>query len=822
MKINEVRNNLFRLSDLKGLLNENIPAENINWGNFFNDPNNQKYLGDNYAYTSQSQFWPDKELRTAIANYPGSQYRDLADDEKITTFNKDMKKNIFNAFAKNRAKFVQQKAAQSQGEQEPEDTFGQLSNGTAGESPVKQLYDFFMQGGGQSIVYSDEMETNEQLLGNYISSIIKVTDEAYRHFAEAGMPINRFDGGNMKIGYEKEPFLLFLLFYYFKYCEKRGGTWNDRVNSSDVYFSNMTPGTVSEYAKYILNVIGRTELRGNFEPRRTVFDVVFKCGRSNLDTIADKLTTNGFDGDLYAPARSMAYVKKYREVLSLIVPQQEIDSLAATFNYPSAILFDPMAKIDETRVMAGLQKLIGGHGPGGSDYEGVLNRLAKPALIQNEEKATPAERIFIIVKSVRNSMNIDYGKEYGVSGRNVFGSKNEDVGKKAGLILGKAIDGIEKLEEDARRRGYGGERIPQPIGGLKEMYLAKIKERPDQDLRMWRLLDRDMGSNTQDKIFIYLLSVSDPNVVWRQEYNRYEKQESEAGEGGLGGKSIDIIGTQEKEGGQKKTLCFEYQGEQHYHPVNIKPADYQYTLFTAMRDEILEGCGFSPYEQDGRKYYFGRENIDINEAKTVVLNTFKKYSVLLDGYLARNEREGGKIMKKNFMVTEGSSPKPVNFEALSTFTIKDAAEYFRSVAEKTPNDVGVFENPPLKGMIPYLCSPCRFIDEIETAMDLERDRVKHSIIAGRREKSNWDIAYITPKIRNTSSSLFTATDFDYTKAMSNGTSPVFQWTDNGKKEILDYLVKVGFRTSEELPQMQEGKRSLFQDIIREILDRETT
>ena len=820
MKINEVKNNLFRLSDLKGLLNENIPAENINWGNFFNDPNNQKYLGNNYAYTSQSQFWPDKELRTAIANYPGSRYRDLADDEKITMFNKDTRDNIFNAFAKNRAKFLQQKEAQPQTQQEPEDALGQLTNGTAEESPIKQLYDFFMQGGGQSIIYSEEMETNEQLLGNYINSIIRVTDEAYKHFTQAGTPINRFDGGNMKIGYEKEPFLLFLLFYYFKYCEKRGGTWNDRVNSSDVYFSNMTPGTVSEYAKYILNVIGRTSLRGNFEPRKTVFDIVFKCGRGNLETIADKLVTAGYDGDMYAPARSMAYVKKYREVLKLMVPQPEIDSLAATFNYPSATLFDPMASIDETRVTAGLQKIIGGHGPGNSDYESILNRIIKPVLIQSEEKATPAERIFIIAKSVRNSMNIDYGKEYGASGRNVFGNKNENLYEKANLILGKAIDGIQKLEEDAVRRGYGGERMPQPINGLKEMYLSKIKDA--QDLLMWRLLDRDMGSSTQDKIFIYLLSVSDPNVIWRQEYNRFEKQESEAGEGGLGGKSIDIIGTLEKEGSHSRTLCFEYQGEQHYHPVNVKPADYQYTLFSAMRDEILEGCGFSPYEKEGRKYYFGRENIDSIEAKTVIINTFKKYSVMLDSYLARNEREGGKILKKSFMVTEGSSPKSVNLEALSTFTIKEAAEYFREVAERGPNDAGVFENPPLKGMIPYLCSPCRFIDEVETAMDLERDRVKNAIISARREKSGWEIAYITPKVRNTSSSLFTATDFDYTKIMSNDMSPVFQWSDNGKKEILEYLEKVGFRTPEEVPQMQEGKRSLFQDIIKEIIDKRTT
>ena len=815
MKINEVRNSLFNLSDLKGLINENIPAENINWVNFFNDPNNQKYLGDNYAYTSQNQFWPDRELRGAIANYPGSQYKDLNNDGIETTLNKDTKKNIFNAFAKNRAKYLQQ-VSQTNVTQTPEDTLTQLSNGTAGDSPVRMLYEFFMQEGGQSIVYTTDLETNDYLLGEYINGIIRITDAANEHFTGIGSPIRRFDGGNLKIGYEKEPFLLFLLFYFFKYCEKRGGAWNGRVNATDTYFSNMTPGTVSEYAKYILNIIGRTTLRGNFEPKKNVFDITFKCGKNVLDTLSDKFMMAGFDKDVYAPARSMAYVKKYREVLKLAVGQQEIDELSANFNYPAATIFDPMGTIQETNIMAGLQRMVGNRGQNGADYESVLNRLAKPCLIQEEDKATPAERIFMIAKSLRGSMSIDYGKTFGVSGQNVFGRRNENISEKVNLLLGSAVEGLHKLEEDARRRGYEGERIPQAINGLRELYQAKTKEY--QDLRMWRLLDKDTGSNTQDKIFIYLLSISDPDVVWRQEYNRYEKQESEAGEGGLGAKSIDIIGTLNRENGMNKTLCFEYQGEQHYHPVNVRPADYQYSLYTAMRNEILDNCGFSQDEKDGRKYYYGLESVDDSAVKTVIINTFRKYSVMLDAYLAKNSRESGKVVRKNFMVNEGAPVKSVNFEALSTLTLREAAEYFRNISQKTPDDASVFENPPLKGMVPYLCSPCRFMDEIETALDLERDRVKNAIISSRREKSGWEIAYITPKIKDSSSSRFTSSDFEYTKRMSNGTAPVFQWSDDGKREILDYLVKTGFRTTNEPPQMLE-KRSLFQEIINEAVDR---
>ena len=170
---------------------------------------------------------------------------------------------------------------------------------------------------------------------------------------------------------------------------------------------------------------------------------------------------------------------------------------------------------------------------------------------------------------------------------------------------------------------------------------------------------------------------------------------------------------------------------------------------------------------------------------------------------------GGDVISKNFkLVSEGTSVRSgLNKDALKTFTIKEALNYFNTVVERGSEDSDMFNNPPLNGMVPYLCSPCRFADEILTAVDLGRDLVKHQVISSRRN-SGWEMAYVTPAISKT----FTEDDFNYTvsELAQNNERSVFQWNNDGKKEIADYLVSMGFRGS------ANNEETLFEQVVREL------
>lgn len=817
MKINEIRNKMFSLSDLKGLISENVTTENINWINFFKSPENQKFLGDEYGMYGAKEFWGDRELRTAIARFPGSQYQQIEDDGQIPLLGVDTKKNIIKAFRKARLNYLELMQQNDQ-EPNPENAMSLLSKEDGEETPTKLLYNFFMQNGGASLSYSDDMNVNEALTRQYVDTCRQLADSANEYFTQNGNPIRKFDDMGLKIGSVTDPFLLFLFFYYFQYYERRGGNWTvvGKRNKLDDFIGNMEPGTVSEYVKFVFNEIGRVRFKRNYALLPNVFDTVLQYGKASTmgGKIYTALVNGGFTGDELSYARSMAYLQKYQEIMSIPVPAEDISFMSSVFNYEPDKLFDPLSKIGNGQIMAGLQKSCSN---GSSDS---LNKFIKPILTDKEEFESPAEQIFAMVRSFKNVLGLDFGKILGASGRNVLGSDGNLSPEKMELLLGPATIGIAKLEEDAASRGYSGAKVPQAINGLKELYMGEIKK--TEDLRMWQILRRETDTKTQDEIFNFLLAISDQDTVWKQEYNRFEKQAVEREEGGLGLKSIDIMGKKQNGAGNEKVLCFEYQGEQHYHPVNVRPSDYQYTLFTAMREDILTKCGFSADETEGRKYYHGFESIDELFVKTVIIDTFKEYAKALQAALSERGNLGDKVIGRNFsLVSEGSSVKSVNVKALSTFTIKEALDYFIEVASKNPHNATIFENPPLKGVVPYLCSPCRFFDEIQTALDIERDRVKREVIAKRQENAGWSMAYVTPKVADTNSSPFTSDDYQYTLRLAGGKAEVFQWSQEGKAEMAQYLERMGFKTPEangNNVELQESVNSLFQQIIREVIN----
>lgn len=854
MKISEIRNKMFNLSDLKGLISENINIENLHWDKIF-----QKYpqfLEPEYDFKTADEMFQNPEILAAMAEDDPVK----CSPEIVATFNGKKKGNYFGSsggggYKQKRQAYLQSlQKAPEQPTRQPVDMMSALAknepvpvgdenekkSARLGRENTKLLYDFFMNNGGQNLSYSDKMEIDDTLMTRYVDACRNLADLAFTKLVGSnGGPVKNFDHAGLAIGSVRNPFLLFLFIHFVKFGDSRGTRKNQgkaenkKTIIKNYVAMNMEPGTVAEYVKYVVNEIGKTRSGNNYGILNNVFGAILQYNNKLVATrrIYEVISVPEFSGDELAYARSMAYRQEYEKLMSISFTPEEVNSMASVFGYEPGRMFDPLSKITDGQIMAGLQRCCS---DGNSDG---LNRFLKPSLLSKAGQESPAERIFSTVRSFKNVLSIDFGRVLGASGRNVLGGREVMTPEKMSLLLGPAQIGLEKLEEDAASRGYFGPKIPQAINGLRELYNGEIKkyssagpegqsvetgEQPSGELRLWQLLTKESDTKTQDEIFNFLLSMSDAGTVWNQEYNRFEKQDIEKEEGGLGGKSIDIMGKKQEPGGGERVLCFEYQGEQHYHPVNVRPSDYQYSLFSAMREDILRKCGFSADETGDRKYYYGHESIDELFVKSVIIDTFKEYAKALESALRERGDLGDKVISRKFnLVSEGSSVKSVNVKALSTFTIKEAIDYFSEVASKNPHNDSVFENPPLKGVVPYLCSPCRFFDEVQTALDIERDRVKRAVIKRRTERAGWSMAYVTPKVVDTNSSPFTTDDYEYTLRLAGGTAAVFQWTQDGKVEMTKYLEKMGFRTPElntEESELQENVSSLFQEIVGEIIN----
>lgn len=829
MKVNEIRKKMFGLSDLKGLIKENtineIPHGGGKWQKFFmSHPDYLKPEYDDYL-TDINKFWSDEKL-WADLNDPVNGLNLGFDPKTLPTLDaaeqKRCKLNYFTqGFKRGRL-----------------DTLAGQSNYMKKSSSVAQtnldyLRDFFDKNSG-GISYPENAGMDEMSIKSYVDGIENLADLANKYFIESGIDVRAFDDDGLRVGYEKDPFMLFLLFYYLKYVEKRNS-----IDKTPAYINNMDAGPVSEYVKY--------KLKGNVKNQKVkfqdVYSIILNCGRKSVEDLKRKLKEAKLDGEEFSAARSAAYLEIYKKYMDVPVSNDDIAMMASVFEYPANRLFDPLSSIDEASLAFGLQR-------NASDKPlEILTRLSKQPLAKNPENMCPAEKIFSFARAFKLVLGIDFERALGTSGLNVIGGPNTGLDKKIEVLMSPADIGLQKLEEDAVSRGYTGERIPKAIGKLKDVYRGHARK--TEELRLWKLFQKGSNTKTQDEIFYYLLGISDQDTIWTPEYNRYDRQKIEQGENGLVGKSIDILGR--KVVGEKtpepgdvnqenpdlsvktdnkiyKTLCFEYQGEQHYHPLNVRSADYQYSLFTSMRDYILTECGFVADEETGRKFYHGKENVDDLEVKKKIIEAYKKYAGMLTAFLEREAGQQGTILSRNFsLVSEArkndgeKSKVDKQFEAL---TIQKVRDYFLEMSEKSPMDAELFKEPPLEGMVPYLCSPCRFYDEIVTAMGIERDITKFAIISKRTEGGDWgagwNMVYVTPKIVDSNSSNFTTEDYNYTKRMVGENATIFQWTKEGKAAIARYLETMGFKTPEFTPEtatatVLENKNSLFQEIINELI-----
>ena len=857
MKLNEIKNNLFGLSDLKGLISENSFDESTRWSEFAS-----KYPdlipGNGVTYHNSP------ELRQALYDYwtnlgkaafpSPEEFNNLTSDQKRKLNIKYLNglRYVSRANQEMSDSEIIQPISDAQGDpniQTPKKT-SVNDNIPGNKLPVNVLYHYFRIFGGENIRLQGGED--EAAMKNYVDKLYSLAKDIYE---KQPKPIKDFNetqfvsNPTIKVGNLLDPFATFLLLYYT--IPRKSGTsdvnarikeylgnikddgikdyvaslinfkesLSDKINNdilSDVGLSFDEPLTprsfntlrmvffnylrIEESISYLEKLINAGYSRSiNLSRDNTVGGVllsslyVIKCSDEGIKNIKSDLSKSILGLDTMSFFRSFAYFARYVLFKKELVSSSKLFKMRELFGYPVALMFDPFAKINNDKIEEGIKKWAS-HTD--ANQNNPLKELFIPTFVTDYKNACPAEKIFITAIGVGTLLNENFERRLGSSGKNILQKDGMTVSEKINLLFSDADYILRLLEEDAEKR-LGVGRIPKAIGGLRTMYKS-LSGSWDSPLKAWNILYRDSNTKTQDEVYYFLSSISDENVKWRQEYNRYDAEKSEQEEGGLGRKSIDILGEKvlvndsgEAIGNRK--LCFEYQGEQHFRPINVRPADYNYALYTQMRASLLNKCGFRCIKgRNGREYYvavgdFPSGNEIPLELKEKIIETYRDYLQLLQNKVATNPDYSNQVVMEGAGVRSG-----LNTASLKTIKVKEVIAYFKDVIERGAEDIGMFENPPLNGMIPYLCSPCRFADEILTAVDLYRDDEKQKVISARN-MNGWVMAYVTPSI----SKSFTDDDYMYTVSQlaSGNKGLVFQWNNEGKKQLEQFLKLMNFITT---------------------------
>ena len=268
MKISEIRNKFFGLSDLKSLINESALGENMNWKKFFQDY--PQFLDDKYAEMSKEQFWSDDDLLNAIANYPGSQYPYLTDKERVMALDNDTEKNIRKkGFRDKRLETLGQKQGKTKKRDKPisiggftqnNANFGNTDKPTSlMRTPFEYLEMFFKQNFNSGLLDYNEGES----ITDYLNGIRSFASEAYDE-----LKIDAFNGSNMVWDSNNPSFFLFLLFYYADHCKKGGRTNKNMTND---YIDAIE---VPEIKEAVEKIIGKNRVNTNEENDKAFFTFV--------------------------------------------------------------------------------------------------------------------------------------------------------------------------------------------------------------------------------------------------------------------------------------------------------------------------------------------------------------------------------------------------------------------------------------------------------------------------------------------------------------------------------------------------------------------
>ena len=839
MKITEIRNNLFRLSDLKGLISENIDEAktiwSLDWSGYFTA--HKESLGEEFpvAWPKILDYFGEKRILDSFLNgsLAGLEWQGKPTPE---IQNKDIY-NFMRANFKSGKKANKKKMLATQ-------------TGTDGEN---QLEVFFKERYNKPNINPDDVQL-----------IYRVAKEARMTQEFGGMKIlfgpEEFDLAN--------PYSVFL-FFFFDLQDRRGHSAfiddivekclvkareYDEVNGTN--FLNAIQGFTGNYKKEkslyssgfdriideallrnlnltFLNSLnesevslifrmyftkpGLPEIRGvidsieqnnladsafNFKTLKkygdtvggfllTAMSIIYTCLNGDFNGGID-LATDFLGDPMFSGIRAAAFQYVYQTKFGL--DGMFIKDIMDFFGTDQVELFDlSSGQIDMNKINVGLERWYRKYNIQGFNN---LSRIKQTDFsISNAEEETGENILFIEAIASSAEMLLTFASQkftkYEISHKTEIGFED---------LLGNASDGLKKMAMFKKS-------IPAPQQRLTEI----SKSFGERDVKLWEVLnvDNNINDKTQMNIFVFLRQNSDGDVSWDYEYNRPGRRETT--DEGLGDKSIDIMGTK----GDTK-ICFEYQGQQHFKPFNVRESDYENEFFTGIRDAILKECGYVVVGKNGTRFVKRSSigKLTTEQKKSIILKVFSEKLLEL-GNLAKMQQAAspGGSKGSDFIFKEpvkdpdtkrrARVDEKIHFEKLNRrdLTVLEAEGYFSDIVSKGTLDEGTFKNPEVGGMIPYIGSPFRYLEEIKTAEDMTNDQMKSEVIKSR----GWIMSYIIP-------GGCSEDEVEYTKQMSTNNS-VFTWDNAGKEELLTFLAKNGFRAK----MISESKASLFQSIVNDVL-----
>lgn len=505
---------------------------------------------------------------------------------------------------------------------------------------------------------------------------------------------------------------------------------------------------------------------------------------------AIEIVTNNFSGQQLVPLRVSSFRSVYERKFGLA--GEYMKNLLNCFGLSQEEMFDFLSySADINTINNGIANWFTIYGEGG------IKKLASIGLgsyTPQSEDNTPTssiEKIAGVADSIQSLFGNSFSK-YNVSKR---------IEISVADLLGNAKDGLAKMASFKKD-------IPEP----QKRLVAISETLGERDVKFWEVLSADnaIQDKTQRNIFEFLRHNSDGDVIWDYEYNRPGK--SDKVDEGLGQKSIDIMGTKNVNG-KDIVICFEYQGQQHYRPLNVRKTDYDNEFFTNLRDEILKLCGFVVVGKNGTRFVKRATigSLTEQEKRAAIITAYSAKLTELSDLAAAQQKAGANRSilfkepkadpdaRKRSVVKEVFAFKKLNRRDVST---QEALDYFAEIVEKGIDDKSVFGNPEIGGLIPYIGSPYRYLEEIKVAQDMTNDQMKSEVIKDR----GWIMSYVIP-------SGCSEDEIKYTEMMASNPEAVFTWNNEGKDRLISFLFENGFRGEI----VSESRNSLFGNIVTEIL-----
>lgn len=854
MKITEVRNNLFGLEDLKGLINENMFDEDglgragLDWGGYFNS--NPERLKLNFLQAMGLPKAPTTPLSIEQFESMGggeSEIRKYFGDEQ------------FASILSNPINFIRDKGVKNTYDKRLKDYRKKLK---INQEPSKVqvldiLRDLFNKNGGNSIAPQAEPNSEyfERIMNVARKAIMEAFSSGFKDFSEtytneSGEKIT-VDVGNIY-----DPFLFFLYLYYKLYFSAGSGTAN-YIRAKAEEYENRVNSRYPEYAEIIAWVL--KQLSGgksnNEIASESLIQLVVETfleplglyfmSKMNAEA-AQKIYDNGrlYDvllnyGQTFRGKFNVKTLAKYKNTVGgfilkvlyvfMMTPSAPIEEVKALF-----WKYIPEKEYDFIRSCTYRARFVALYNNG---RENVINKLIEPILnafkasnvndifdfsrpvsklalrnailetkrngmafsdfanveipdFEDEDNLTPFEAFILFTKQATELLSENAVKYYG--GSDIINEENLYRTAGEGLDI---LNGAENKPGDMKKRRQR----------LEDIY--NDEENADE-WTFYDLLAKDYfgGDKTQRAIYHFLRANTNPEIKWIYEYNRKTQEDKE-----LNPKSIDIL----CEYGSKKA-AFEYQGEQHFRPQGVTPKDEienaeespNVKLFNSLKNEI-----FKEYLKQHKSGKWEVEEIYNPIFLEAYENSFKELVGLpfMDVYKGEMSRSGylSSLPAYRNLISESARDRQRDVTDIIRYTfcllcrwhgLKLPAKF-----QNTTVSENVFKRPKLKTDAVYLGSPWRFKQELHVYFGKISDKEKADLI----KKRGWAAAYILPPEGRVSGA-----DFTFTKTLANPSNAVFTWTDGDKQNILNFAEEIGIPV---IKREEERPTDLFEQIVKETL-----